>query len=261
MIRAFSTAATGMDAQQLMVDSIAHNLANVNTTGFKRSMMNFQDLLYLKLREADREVLSGITAPSGLEIGSGVQPSATTKVFTIGELQRTDNELDIAIQGDGFLEVTLPGSGEKRYTRDGTLQKDADGQLVTASGYPVSPSITIPEDAMSVDIAMDGTVNAQTPTGNQVLGNLQLYRFQNPAGLSSEGGNLYRETEASGSATAGTPGEQGYGSILSKYVEKSNVQMVSELVNLITAQRGYEINSRVIRVGDNMLTQLGTIIR
>lgn len=261
MIRAFSTAATGMDAQQLMVDSIAHNLANVNTTGFKRSMMNFQDLLYLKLREADREVLSGITAPSGLEIGSGVQPSATTKVFTVGELQRTDNELDIAIQGDGFLEVTLPGSGEKRYTRDGTLQKDADGQLVTASGYPVSPSITIPEDAMSVDIAMDGTVNAQTPTGNQVLGNLQLYRFQNPAGLSSEGGNLYRETEASGSATAGTPGEQGYGSILSKYVEKSNVQMVSELVNLITAQRGYEINSRVIRVGDNMLTQLGTIIR
>lgn len=261
MIRAFSTAATGMDAQQLMVDSIAHNLANVNTTGFKRSMMNFQDLLYLKLREADREVLSGITAPSGLEIGSGVQPSATTKVFTMGELQRTDNELDIAIQGDGFLEVTLPGSGEKRYTRDGTLQKDANGQLVTASGYPVSPSITIPEDAMSVDIAMDGTVNAQTPTGNQVLGNLQLYRFQNPAGLSSEGGNLYRETEASGSATAGTPGEQGYGSILSKYVEKSNVQMVSELVNLITAQRGYEINSRVIRVGDNMLTQLGTIIR
>ncbi len=261
MIRAFSTAATGMDAQQLMVDSIAHNLANVNTTGFKRSMMNFQDLLYLKMRQADREVLSGITAPSGLEIGSGVQPSATTKVFTMGELQRTDNELDIAIQGDGFLEVTLPGSGEKRYTRDGTLQKDADGKLVTASGYPVSPSITIPEDAIAVDIASDGTVNAQTPTGNQVLGNLELYRFQNPAGLSSEGGNLYRETEASGPATSGTPGENGYGSILSKYVEKSNVQMVSELVSLITAQRGYEINSRVIRVGDNMLTQLGTIIR
>lgn len=261
MIRAFATAATGMDAQQMQVDTIANNLANVNTTGFKRSMMNFQDLLYLKMREADREIASGITAPSGLEIGSGVQPSATTKVFTMGELQRTDNELDLAILGDGFLEVTLPGSGEKRYTRDGSLQKDANGQLVTASGYPISPSITIPEDATSVDIAGDGTVNAQTPTGNQVLGNLQLYRFQNPAGLSSEGGNLYRETEASGTATAGTPGQQGYGSILSKYVEKSNVQMVSELVNLITAQRGYEINSRVIRVGDNMLTQLGTLIR
>jgi flagellar basal-body rod protein FlgG len=261
MIRAFATAATGMDAQQMMVDSIANNLANVNTTGFKRSMMNFQDLLYLKMREADREIASGITAPSGLEVGSGVQPSATTKVFSMGELQRTDNELDIAIQGDGFMEVTLPGSGEKRYTRDGSLQKDANGQIVTASGYPISPAITVPAEATSIDIAGDGTVNAQTPTGNQVLGNLQLYRFQNPAGLSSEGGNLYRQTEASGTATAGTPGQQGYGSILSKYVEKSNVQMVSELVNLITAQRGYEINSRVIRVGDNMLTQLGTLIR
>jgi flagellar basal-body rod protein FlgG len=261
MIRAFATAATGMDAQQMMVDSIANNLANVNTTGFKRSMMNFQDLLYLKMREADREIASGITAPSGLEVGSGVQPSATTKVFSMGELQRTDNELDIAIQGDGFMEVTLPGSGEKRYTRDGSLQKDANGQIVTASGYPISPAITVPAEATSIDIAGDGTINAQTPTGNQVLGNLQLYRFQNPAGLSSEGGNLYRQTEASGTATAGTPGQQGYGSILSKYVEKSNVQMVSELVNLITAQRGYEINSRVIRVGDNMLTQLGTLIR
>jgi flagellar basal-body rod protein FlgG len=261
MIRAFATAATGMDAQQMMVDSIANNLANVNTTGFKRSMMNFQDLLYLKMREADREIASGITAPSGLEVGSGVQPSATTKVFSMGELQRTDNELDIAIQGDGFMEVTLPGSGEKRYTRDGSLQKDANGQIVTASGYPISPAITVPAEATSIDIAGDGTINAQTPTGNQVLGNLQLYRFQNPAGLSSEGGNLYRQTEASGTATAGTPGHQGYGSILSKYVEKSNVQMVSELVNLITAQRGYEINSRVIRVGDNMLTQLGTLIR
>jgi flagellar basal-body rod protein FlgG len=261
MIRAFATAATGMDAQQMMVDSIANNLANVNTTGFKRSMMNFQDLLYLKMREADREIASGITAPSGLEVGSGVQPSATTKVFSMGELQRTDNELDMAIQGDGFLEVTLPGSGEKRYTRDGSLQKDANGQIVTASGYPISPAITVPAEATSIDIAGDGTVNAQTPAGNQVLGNLQLYRFQNPAGLSSEGGNLYRQTEASGTATAGTPGQQGYGSILSKYVEKSNVQMVSELVNLITAQRGYEINSRVIRVGDNMLTQLGTLIR
>ncbi len=261
MIRAFATAATGMDAQQMQVDSIANNLANVNTTGFKRSMMNFQDLLYLKMREADREIASGITAPSGLEVGSGVQPSATTKVFSMGELQRTDNDLDMAILGDGFLEVTLPGSGEKRYTRDGSLQKDANGQIVTASGYPISPAITVPADATSIDIAGDGTVNAQTPTGNQVLGNLQLYRFQNPAGLSSEGGNLYRETDASGTATAGTPGQQGYGSILSKYVEKSNVQMVSELVNLITAQRGYEINSRVIRVGDNMLTQLGTLIR
>ena len=163
MIRAFATAATGMDAQQMQVDTIANNLANVNTTGFKRSMMNFQDLLYLKMREADREIASGVQAPSGLEIGSGVQPSATTKDFTMGELQRTDNELDMAILGDGFLEVTLPGSGEKRYTRDGSLQKDANGQIVTASGYPISPAITIPADATSVILRAMGRSTRKPP--------------------------------------------------------------------------------------------------
>lgn len=260
MLRAFSTAATGMDAQQTMVDSIANNLANINTNGFKRSTINFQDLLYLKIREAGREVSSGVTAPAGLEIGSGVRMASTNKIFTVGELQRTDNDYDLAIQGDGFFEVTL-ANGDKRYTRDGAFMQDSNGQLVNSSGYIVSPSITIPQDATTIDVAGDGTVNAATPSGNQVLGTIQIFRFQNSAGLSSEGGNLYRETEASGTATANTPGENGSGAILSRYLEKSNVKMVNELVNLITAQRGYEINSRVIRVGDNMLRGLNQLIR
>jgi flagellar basal-body rod protein FlgG len=156
--------------------------------------------------------------------------------------------------------VTLP-SGELRYTRDGSFQKDTNGQLVNASGYSLSPGVTIPVDATTVDISPDGTVNFATPSGNQSTGPIQLYRFQNATGLSSEGGNLYRETEASGTATAGTPSENGFGGLLSKYLEKSNVQMVNELVNLITAQRGYEINSRVIRIGDNMLRKLNQLIR
>jgi flagellar basal-body rod protein FlgG len=260
MLRAFSTAATGMDAQQTMVDSIANNLANINTNGFKRSNVNFQDLLYLKIREAGREIASGITSPAGLEIGSGVRLASTNKVFTMGELQSTGNDYDMAIQGDGFFQITLP-NGDLRYTRDGSFTKDANGQLVTTSGNVVSPGITIPPDATTVDIALDGTVNVATATGNQVVGTLEMYRFQNPAGLSSEGGNLYRETEASGTATSGTAGEQGFGTILSKYIEKSNVQMVGELVNMITAQRGYEINSRCIRVGDEMLRDLNQLIR
>jgi len=260
MLRAFSTAATGMDAQQTMVDSIANNLANINTNGFKRSSINFQDLLYIKIREAGREVTSGVTAPAGLEIGSGVRMASTNKVFTVGELQSTGNDLDIAIQGDGFLQVTLP-NGELRYTRDGGLMMDANGQIVTASGFVVSPGITIPVNASTIDIARDGTVNVETPSGNQTVGTLDLYRFQNPAGMTAEGGNLYRETEASGTATSGTAGEDGFGTILSKYLEKSNVQMVNELVNLIQAQRGYEINSRCIRVGDDMLMKLNMLIR
>ena len=260
MLRAFSTAATGMDAQQTMVDVIANNLANVNTNGYKRTQVNFQDLLYIKMREASREISSGVTAPSGMEIGSGVRTASTTRAFTVGELQGTGNELDLAIQGDGFFQVTLP-SGELRYTRDGAIQKDANGLLVNASGYQLSPAITIPQDALAVDVASDGTVSVETYAGTQVVGSIQLYRFSNPTGLTAEGGNLYRETEASGAAIAGTPGQNGFGGLLSQYLEKSNVQMVNELVNLITAQRAYEINSRTIRTGDNMLQQLGQLVR
>ena len=253
MLRAFSTAATGMAAQQMMVDVIANNLANVNTTGFKRSQIDFQDLLYIKLKESGTEVSSGIKSPSGLEIGCGVRPVSTVKVFTAGELQNTGRSLDIAITGEGFLQVAMP-DGSIRYTRDGALQKGPDGQLVTTTGYLLEPSITIATDAVSVGIGKDGGVNVTDSSGTQsVVGNIELARFPNPSGLSSEGDNLLAETEASGTPITGVPGESGFGSIQAGFLEKSNVQMVRELVNLITAQRAFEINSRAIKAGDDML--------
>jgi len=262
MFRAFSTSATGMAAQQMLVDVIANNLANINTTGFKRSQVNFQDLLYVKLKDPGAEVASGIISPSGLEIGSGVQVASTVRVFSGGELQNTNNKLDIAIRGEGFLQVTLPTSGETRYTRDGALQKNADGDLVTSTGYLIEPAISIPTDAASVDIGKDGTVNVTTATGTQtVAGTIELARFPNPAGLSGEGDNLFAETEASGTAITGTAGESGFGFIQSGFLEKSNVQMISELINLIMAQRAYETNSRAIRAGDEMLRQANQIAR
>ena len=260
MLRAFSTAATGMTAQQTMVDVIANNLANINTNGFKRSQPNFQDLLYVTLQEPGSEVASGVLYPSGIEIGSGVRLASMSKVYTLGELQNTGRSLDLAIQGDGFFEVTLP-DGEKRYTRDGALSKNANGQLVTSTGYNLEPAITIPIDAMSIDISPDGTVNVTTPTGTSTTGQIQLTKFANPEGLSSEGNNLLAATEASGSPTTGAPGDSGLGTIQSNFLEKSNVQMVMELVNLITAQRAYEINSRAIRAGDDMLNTANNLIR
>jgi flagellar basal-body rod protein FlgG len=261
MLKAFSTAATGMAAQQMMVDVIANNLANINTTGFKRSQINFQDLLYVKMSQAGAEIASGINSPTGLEIGSGVRAASTTKVFTIGEMENTGRPLDVAISGDGFLQVTLP-NGETRYTRDGALQVNANGQLVTSTGYSIEPAITLPTDASAVDIGKDGTVNVTDSSGTQsVVGNLQLVRFPNPTGLTNEGDNLFAQTMASGTAVTGTPGENGFGSIQASMLEKSNVQMITELVNLITAERAYEINSRAIRAGDEMLRTATTIGR
>jgi flagellar basal-body rod protein FlgG len=253
MLRAFSTAATGMGAQQMMVDVTANNLANINTTGFKRSQIDFQDLLYIQMMEPGAEVASGIKSPSGMEIGSGVRAASTVKVFSNGELVNTRRNLDLAITGDGFFQVTLP-SGDTRYTRDGALQTNADGQLVTTTGYSIEPAISIPTDAVAVDVGKDGSVNVTTASGTQsVVGTIQLVRFPNAAGLSSEGDNLLAETEASGTATTGTAGENGFGSLQAGFLEKSNVQMVTELVNLITAQRAYEVNSRVIKAGDEIL--------
>jgi len=261
MLRAFSTAATGMTAQQMMVDVIANNLANVNTTGFKRSQIDFQDLLYVKMREAGTEVASGINSPGGLEVGSGVHAASTVKVFTAGEYQNTGRKLDIAIRGDGFLQVTLP-NGDIRYTRDGALQINANGELVTTTGYPIEPAISVPTDASAINIAKDGGVNVTDASGTQsVVGTIQLVRFPNPSGLSSEGDNLLAETEASGTPTTGTAGENGFGIIQGGFLEKSNVQIVTELVNLITAQRAYEINSRAIRAGDDMLRTANGIVR
>jgi len=261
MLRAFSTSATGMTAQQMMVDMISNNLANINTTGFKRSQINFQDLLYVEMEAEGTEVASGIKSPSGLEIGSGVRAASNVKVFSIGELQNTGNPLDIAIAGEGFLQVAMP-NGDIRYTRDGALQINGNGQLVTTSGYAIEPSISVPIDAASISIEKDGGVNVMDSAGTQsVVGNIQLARFPNPSGLSSEGDNLYSETEASGTATTGIPGESGFGTIQSSFLEKSNVQMVTELVNLITAQRAYEINARAIRAGDDMLQTANQIVR
>jgi flagellar basal-body rod protein FlgG len=196
-----------MDAQQMMVDTIANNIANANTNGFKKNQVNFQDLLYVKMQEAGREISAGVIAPSGMEVGSGVKTASTTKIFTPGEMQSTGNSLDMAIQGDGFFQVLLP-NGEYRYTRDGSFQKDTNGLIVTSSGYQLSPGITVPSDATAVDISLDGTVSAELPSGSQVIGSIQLYRFPNNAGLTSEGGNLYRETGASGTAVSGNPGDR-----------------------------------------------------
>lgn len=260
MLRAFSTAATGMSAQQMMVDVIANNLANINTTGFKRSQINFQDLLYVSMQEPGTEVSSGLNSPSGLEVGSGVRPASTIKVHTSGELQNTSRPLDIAIQGEGFLQVSMP-DGTIRYTRDGSLQVNADGQLVTTSGYLVEPSISIPTDASSVTIEKDGGVNITDSSGSQsVVGTIQLARFSNPSGLSSKGDNLLGETVASGPPLTGLPGQNGFGTIQSGFLEKSNVQMVTELVELITAQRAYETNSRAIKAGDDMLRTANRIV-
>jgi len=232
MLRAFSTAATGMTAQQTMVDVIANNLANVNTTGFKRSQLNFQNLLYVTMEEPGTEIASGIISPSGIEIGSGVRVASTIKVFSPGELENTGNPLDIAISGDGFLQVTMP-NGDLRYTRDGSLMTNANGELVTSNGYAIEPAISVPTDATSVSIEKDGGVNITDSSGSQsVVGTVQLARFPNPSGLSGAG-----------------------------FLEKSNVQMVTELVNLITAQRAYEINSKAIKTGDDMLRTASNIVR
>jgi len=260
MLRAFSTAATGMTAQQIMVDVIANNLANINTTGFKRSQIDFQDLLYIKMQESGTEVASGVNSPGGLEVGSGVRAASTIKVFTLGEFQNTGRKLDIAIRGDGFLQVTLP-NGDLRYTRDGALQINANGQLVTTTGYSIEPAITVPTDAVSIDIAKDGGVNVSAAGTSSVVGTIQLVRFPNPSGLTNEGDNLLAETQASGTPTTGTAGESGFGAIQAGFLEKSNVQMVTELVNLITAQRAYEINSRAIKAGDDMLRTANSIVR
>ena len=260
MLRAFSTAATGMEAQQRMVDVTANNLANINTNGFKRSQVDFQDLLYVEIRASGTEVASGITAPAGIEIGSGVRVASTVKVFSGGELQNTNRPLDVAILGEGFLQVSLPG-GELRYTRDGSLQLNAEGQLVTSTGYTIQPSISIPTDAESVDIAKDGGVNVTVAGTSSVVGNIELARFPNPPGLSSEGDNLFAETAASGTATTGTPGDSAFGTLQAGFLEKSNVQMITELVNLIKAQRAYETNSRAIRAADEMLRKAIAIAR
>ncbi|PZP63007.1 MAG: flagellar basal-body rod protein FlgG [Azospira oryzae] len=260
MIRSLWIANTGLDAQQTQMDVIANNLANVSTNGFKRSRAVFEDLLYQTLRQPGAQSSQQTQIPSGLQIGTGVRPVATERIHTQGNLQQTGNALDVAIQGPGFFQVLLP-DGTTAYTRDGSFQADANGQLVTASGYPVQPAITIPANAISITIGKDGTVSVVQP-GSAIpiqVGSLQLATFVNPAGLQSYGENLYLETAASGTPNVNTPGTNGAGLLNQGYVETSNVNVVEELVSMIQTQRAYEINSKAIQVSDQMLQRLGQL--
>lgn len=260
MIRSLWISKTGLDAQQTQMDVTANNLANVSTNGFKRSRAVFEDLLYQTLRQPGAQSSQQTQLPSGLQIGTGVRPVATERIFTQGNLQQTSNPLDVAIQGNGFFQVQMP-DGSAAYTRDGAFQVNAQGQLVTASGFAVQPAITIPANALSITIARDGTVSAQQPgvTNPTQIGALQLSGFINPAGLQSKGENLYIETAASGTATAAGPGTNGMGLITQGYVETSNVNVVEELVGMIQTQRAYEINSKAIQTSDQMLQKLAQL--
>ena len=260
MIRSLWIASTGLGAQQMNIDVISNNLANVNTTGFKRSRAIFEDLLYQNLRQPGAQSSQQTQIPAGLQLGTGVRPVSTERIHTQGNLQRTDNALDLAINGQGFFQVLLP-DGTTGYTRDGSFHKDSQGQLVTASGYPVQPNIVIPDNAQTVTVGADGTVTVTvpgSPTPTQI-GTLQLANFVNPAGLQSIGENLYLETAASGTPAPNTPGLNGVGLLNQGFVETSNVNVAEELVAMIQTQRAYELNSRVISTSDQMLARLSQL--
>jgi flagellar basal-body rod protein FlgG len=257
MIRSLWIAKTGLEAQQTQMDVISNNLANVSTNGFKRSRAVFEDLLYQNLRQPGAQSSQQTQIPSGLQIGTGVRPIAAERIHTQGNLQQTSNQLDVAIQGAGFFQVLLP-DGTTAYTRDGSFQTDSQGQIVTSNGFVVQPAITIPANAITVTIGQDGVVTV-TQSGAAApvqVGSMQLATFINPAGLESLGQNMYMETASSGTPSTNVPGTNGTGSLSQGYVETSNVNVVEELVNMIQAQRAYEINSKAITVSDQMLQKL-----
>ena len=260
MLRSLWISKTGMEAQQLQLDNISNNLANVATNGYKRSHAVFEDLIYQNLRQSGSASSDQTQLPTGLQVGLGVQPVATARDFTQGSLQQTGNNLDVAISGSGFLQVTMP-DGTTAYTRDGSLKVDSNGQIVTNNGYTVQPGITVPAQAQSLTIAADGTVTAVLPgqTAPQTLGQLQLAGFMNPAGLDPKGENLYAETAASGNPTTSAPGTNGLGKLQQGFVETSNVNVVEELVQMISTQRAYELNSKAIQTSDQMLQRLGQL--
>ncbi|HZW14182.1 MAG TPA: flagellar basal-body rod protein FlgG [Noviherbaspirillum sp.] len=260
MIRSLWISKTGLDAQQTQMDVISNNLANVSTAGFKRSRAVFEDLLYQTMRQPGAQSSQQTQLPSGLQVGTGVRPVATERVFTQGNLQQTGNNKDVAIQGDGFFQVLMP-DGTTAYTRDGSFMVDNQGQLVTASGFAVQPAITIPANATSLTIGRDGTVSVVQAgsTAQTQVGTIQLVTFVNPAGLESKGENLYVETTASGNPSTNTPGTNGAGVLAQGYVETSNVNVVEELVNMIQTQRAYEINSKAISTSDQMLQRLSQL--
>jgi flagellar basal-body rod protein FlgG len=254
------SAATGMEAQQLNLNTIANNLANVNTPGFKRSKIEFQDLLYQKPRASGADSGGGNIVPTGIEVGNGARVASTSKVFTQGQLTSSGEKMDVALQGDGFFEVQRP-DGTLGYTRDGSFKLNAQGQVVTIDGLPVLSGFQpIPAGATNVAISEDGNVTVQTASGSQTF-RLVLTRFSNPAGLRSMGGNLYEETAASGTPESGSPGENGFARTIQGYMEASNVNIVEEMVNLIVAQRAYEVNSKSIQASDEMLQNVANLNR
>lgn len=262
MIRALYTAASGMNAQQANIDNIANNLANVNTAGFKKSRVEFEDLVYEQAKVPGSPTSTTGEAPVGLEFGLGTRPIATARDFQSGNLRATNGPLDIAIEGRGFFQVTLP-DGQVAYTRAGNLHLNAEGQVVTNEGYPVQPQITIPANATSVSISKDGIVSAaiQGQSAPQQVGTVELATFQNPAGLMALDGNLFVVSTASGEPVTGTPGLDGIGTLAQGFLEDSNVSIVEEMVNMILGQRAYEANSKVVRTADEMLQQVNNLAR
>ncbi len=263
MIRALFSAASGMTAQQLNVDTIAHNLANANTVGFKQRRTQFQDLLYQNVVQPGAAAGAQTTIPTGLQVGLGARPSSNEIVFTQGNFQMTNNPLDAVIQGKGFFQIRRP-NGEIAYSRAGNFHLNRDGVVVTSDGDPMEPQITLPPEAQSVTIAPDGTVSFVQPgqAAAQVAGQIQLANFVNPAGLNGIGGNLFMPTDASGEPVVGVPGgQEGLGSLRQGYVEASNVSVVEEFINLILSQRAYEANSKVVKAADEMYQQVNQLTR
>jgi flagellar basal-body rod protein FlgG len=261
MIRALYTAASGMNAQQTNIDNVAHNLANVNTAGFKRTHVEFEDLFYQHTRVPGSATSQG-DSPTGLEIGLGTRAVATSRDFSTGSFRGTNNPLDLAIEGDGFFQVTMP-DGTTAYTRAGNLHRNAQGQVVTAEGFSLEPAIVIPENATTVTVARDGTVSATIPGQGaaQQLGTIELATFQNAAGLTPMGGNLFQVTSASGDAQVGAAGTEQRGTLVQGFLEDSNVSVVEEMVNMILGQRAYEASSKVIKAADEMLAQVNNLVR
>jgi flagellar basal-body rod protein FlgG len=260
MINSLWISKTGMEAQQMQLDVISHNLANVSTTGYKRANAVFEDLMYQNLRQVGANTTAESQLPTGLHLGLGVRTVATSRSFSQGTVQQTTNQLDVAIQGNGFFQITMP-DGTTQYTRDGSFQVDNQGRLVTSNGLPVANGVTIPQNAKNITIANDGTVTASIPgqTAPQNIGTIALASFINPAGLEPQGQNLFAESPASGQPQTGTPGANGLGLLSQGFLESSNVNVVQELITMIQTQRAYEMNSKAIQTSDQMLQKLGQL--
>ena len=260
MIRSLWIAKTGMEGQQTKLDAIANNLANTGTNGYKRGGVVFEDLMYQNLRQAGAAADAQAVLPTGLQVGLGTRVAASTRNFSQGALQQSSSDLDLAVKGKGFFQITMP-DGSTAYTRDGSFQIDANGQLVTNGGLVLQPGITIPANAQKVTVAEDGTVSATVPgqAAAQAVGQIQLANFVNPAGLEPRGGNLFAESAASGAPQAAAPGTNGLGTLAQGMVEGSNVNVVEELVSMIATQRAYELNSKAIQTSDQMLQKLGQL--